>query len=83
MHTISVSQLQAALDECLAWVKAGEEVLVTEDDALIAKIVPLESTGLIIPGSGRIADAVWTQPRPKDPTGAGRQALTVERENGR
>jgi len=97
MQKASVSQLQTTLHAYLAWVKAGEEVLVTEDGAPIAKIVPLpqppaplpaslavlEQAGLVRPGSGRVPEAVWTHPRPKDPTGAGRRALGEERESDR
>jgi prevent-host-death family protein len=97
MRTASVSQLKATLRACLAWVKAGEEVVVTERGTPIAKIVPLagphtalpaslaalEQAGLVRPGSGHVPDAVWTLPRPKDPQGLGRQALEEERETGR
>ena len=41
MRQASVSQLKATLRACLAWVKAGEEVVVTERGTPIAKIVPL------------------------------------------
>jgi antitoxin (DNA-binding transcriptional repressor) of toxin-antitoxin stability system len=81
----------------LAWVKAGEEVVVTERGTPIAKIVPLaglpmalppslaalEQAGLVAQGSGRVPDAVWTLPRPQDAQGLGRQALGEERETGR
>jgi hypothetical protein len=30
MHTTSIAQLQATLHVCFAWVKTGEEVVVTE-----------------------------------------------------
>ena len=30
MRTASIAQLQATLHACMAWVKAGEEVVVTE-----------------------------------------------------
>jgi prevent-host-death family protein len=97
MRQASVSQLKATLRACLAWVKAGEEVVVTERGTPIAKIVPvtgsplvlptslaaLEQAGLIRPGSGLVPDEVWTLPRPKDPQGLGRQALEEERETGR
>jgi prevent-host-death family protein len=97
MRKASVSQLQATLRACLAWVKAGEEVVVTERGTPIAKIVPwaeppvvlptslvaLEQAGLVRRGFGRVPDEVWTLPRPKDPHGLGRQALEEERETGR
>jgi prevent-host-death family protein len=96
MRTASVSQLKATLRACLAWVKAGEEVVVTEHGIPIAKIVPLagapappsslaalEQAGLVTRGSGHVPDEVWTLPRPKDPQGRGRHALEEERETGR
>ena len=97
MRKASVSQLKATLRACLAWVKAGEEVVVTERGTPIAKIVPLAKppaalpaslaalaqAGLVTRGSGHVPDEVWTLPRPKDPQGFGRLALTEERETGR
>jgi len=97
MRQASVSQLKATLRACLAWVKAGEEVVVTERGIPIAKIVPmagqpvappaslaaLEKAGLVRRGSGCVPDEGWTLPRPKDPHGLGRQALEEERETGR
>jgi prevent-host-death family protein len=97
MRNASVSQLKATLRACLAWVKAGEEVIVTEHGTPIAKIVPfagppvslpaslaaLEQAGLVTRGSGRVPDEVWTLPRPQDPRGLGRDALGEEREMGR
>jgi antitoxin (DNA-binding transcriptional repressor) of toxin-antitoxin stability system len=81
----------------LAWVKAGEEVVVTERGTPIAKIVPvaglsaalptslaaLEQAGLVMQGSGRVPEEVWTLPRPQDVEGLGRHALGEERETGR
>jgi antitoxin (DNA-binding transcriptional repressor) of toxin-antitoxin stability system len=81
----------------LAWVKAGEEVVVTERGTPIAKIVPvaglsaalptslaaLEQAGLVMQGSGRVPEEVWTLPRPQDAEGLGRHALGEERETGR
>jgi prevent-host-death family protein len=97
MRTASIAQLQATLHACLAWVKAGEEVVVTERGTPIAKIVPLaglsvalstslatlEQAGLVTQGSGRVPDEVWTLPRPKDAQGLGQHALGEEREIGR
>jgi prevent-host-death family protein len=97
MRQASVSQLKATLRACLAWVKAGEEVVVTERGTPIAKIVPLAQppapvpaslvalaqAGLVTRGSGQVPDEVWTLPRPQDPEGLGRRALTEERETGR
>jgi prevent-host-death family protein len=97
MRQASISQLKATLRACLAWVKAGEEVLVTERGTPIAKIIPVAESSLGLPpslvtlaqvglvrlGSGQVPDEVWTLPRPKDPQGLGQQALEEERETGR
>ena len=97
MRTASIAQLQATLHTCLAWVKAGEEVVVTECGTPIAKIIPLaglsvalpaslatlEQAGLVTQGSGRVPDEVWTLPRPQDAQGLGQHALGAERETGR
>ena len=97
MRTASIAQLQATLHACMAWVKAGEEVVVTERGTPIAKIVPvaglsaalpaslaaLELAGLVMQGSGRVPEEVWTLPRPQDAEGLGRHALGEERETGR
>jgi len=97
MRNASVSQLKATLRAYLAWVKAGEEVIVTERGTPIARIVPfagpptslpaslaaLEQAGLVTRGVGRVPDEVWTLPRPKDPQGLGRHTLEEERETGR
>jgi len=74
MRKTSVSHLKATLRACLAWVKAGEEVVVTERGIPIAKIVPaagptslaaLEQAELVTRGSGRVPDEFWTLPRPQ------------------
>jgi prevent-host-death family protein len=97
MRTASIAQLQATLRTFLAWVKAGEEVVVTERGTPIAKIVPmvglsaalptslaaLEQAGLVRQGSGRVTEEVWTLPRPQDAEGLGRHTLGEERETGR
>jgi prevent-host-death family protein len=97
MKSASVSKLKATLSACLAWVKAGEEVVVTERGKPIAKIVPLspdssirsshlaalERAGLVKIGSEKLPKDFWEIPRPKDVQGVGLQALLKERETGR
>ena len=97
MKNASVSKLKATLSACLAWVKAGEEVIVTERGKPIAKIIPLpqsasdprsyltslERAGLARPGAGALPEDFWDLPRPKDAQGAGLQALLEERDTGR
>lgn len=96
MKTAAVAKLKATLSQHLAWVKAGEEVIVTERGTPIAKLVPLPRSvlrspeilalvraGLARPGSGRLPRGFWRMPRPKDPAGASLRALLEEREHGR
>jgi prevent-host-death family protein len=97
MKSASVSKLKATLSACLAWVKAGEEVVITERGKPIAKIVPLsqnaldqqshlthlERVGLAQLGTGVLPEDFWQLPRPKDTEGAGLQALLGERDTGR
>lgn len=68
MKTTAVSKLKATLSEQLGYVKAGEEVLVTERGRPIAKIVPVSGAvkqdarrtdlarrGIITPGKGPVS----------------------------
>ena len=95
MKTASVSKLKASLSQYLKRVKAGEEVLVTERGRLIAKLCPtsisdmlpehlidMEKQGLIKRGSGKLPKNFWELPRPKDPRGLVRKAVSQEREEG-
>ncbi len=92
-HSVSVSALKASLSRYLRQVKAGEEVIVTERDRPVAKLVPvtgsmpatarlraMERDGRIRLGSGRLPADFWRLPRPKDARGLVRRALTEERE---
>ena len=71
MRTAAVSKLKATLSEHLGYVKAGEEVLVTERGKPVARIVPvgdlpnddprrrdLIRRGILRPGKGRISRAL-------------------------
>jgi len=46
MKTAAVSKLKATLSEQLGYVKAGEEILVTERGKPIAKIVPVDPAAM-------------------------------------
>ena len=94
--SVSVSSLKASLSRYLERVKAGEEVIVTERDRPVAKIVPLsnpagtpehlrrlEREGRIKLGTGRLPRDFWELPRPKDPEGLLGKAIEEEREEGR
>ena len=95
MKTASVSKLKASLSEYLKRVKAGEEVLVTERGRPIAKLCPIsgsdvlsehliemEKQGLLKRGTGKLPKNFWDLPRPKDPKGSVRKAVSQEREEG-
>lgn len=93
MKTTPVSRLKATLSECLAQVKAGEEIIVTERGTPIAKLIPfspdrsfppphlleMARAGLIRIGSLHLPDGFRDMPRPADPHGAGITALLEER----
>ena len=95
MRTAAVARLKAELSRFLSRVKAGEEPLVTERNVPVARIVPvtsatggdaglreLERQGLIRVGSGKLPRGFWKLPRPRDPKGSVRRAVTQEREGG-
>lgn len=95
MKKAAVAELKAQLSRFLSRVKAGEEILVTERNVPIARLVPvgqvgkdqeslrdLERQGLIRLGSGRVPRDFWKLPRPRDPEGRVRKAVAREREEG-
>jgi prevent-host-death family protein len=97
MKSTQVSELKATLSQCLAKVKAGEELIVMERGKPIAKLVPmprqrdmetaqlsdLVRAGLARSGSGKLPVGFWKLPRPKDRKGRALQALLTERVEGR
>lgn len=76
MRTMGIAELKALLAETLARVTGGEEVLVTEHDRLIARLVPpsagspaaaapsLAARGLIRPPEKPLDEAFWKLKRP-------------------
>lgn len=93
--TTTVSELKAHLSRFLRRVKAGEEVLVTERNVAVARIVPvapaapererlreLERQGLVKIGSGRLPRNFWSLPRGRDAAAHVRSAVAEEREEG-
>lgn len=91
--TAAVAELKAHLSRFLRRVKAGEEILITERDVPVARIVPvrpvadervraLERQGLVRLGTGRLPKDFWTRPRGKDAKGLVRAAVAEEREGG-
>lgn len=95
-ESAGVAELKASLNEYLARVKAGEEVMVVEGGKPIARLVPvkldegaewerlreMERRGEARLGSGKIPDEFWEIRRARDPEGKVRKALIEEREEG-
>lgn len=93
--TAAVAELKARLSHYLRRVKAGEEVLVTERNVPVARLVPvgkatpdqerlrdLERQGLIRLGTGALPKGFWKLPRGRDPDALVRTAVAEEREGG-
>jgi prevent-host-death family protein len=90
--TTSVAALKARLSEYLRRVKAGDEVIVTDRGAPIARLVPLEPaerratrrdrlvrSGLLRPGRGKLPKAIVTSVPPDPGTEGVVRALIEER----
>jgi prevent-host-death family protein len=87
-----VAELKAQLSRYLALVKAGEEIVVTERNVPVARLVPvgererdtalrdLERQGLVRIGTGRLPRGFWRLPRGRDPKAFVRKAAAEERE---
>ena len=94
MKIAAVAKLKAQLSQYLARVKAGEEILVTERNVPVARIVPvergagdarmseLERQGLVRLGSGKLPRNFWKLPRGRDAKAGVRRAVAEERESG-
>ncbi|MFN8824131.1 MAG: type II toxin-antitoxin system Phd/YefM family antitoxin [Planctomycetota bacterium] len=95
MKTTAVADLKSRLSSYLRMVKSGEEILVTERDVPVAKIVPigevgsqpeslrdLERRGLVRLGTGRLPRGFWRLPRGRDSKASLQSALREERERG-
>ncbi len=91
----AVADLKAHLSQYLRRVKAGEEVVITERNVPIARLVPLtgaeagesamrelEARGIARVGTGGLPEAFWTLPRPRDRRASVRRAVAEERESG-
>ena len=96
MSKVAVTELKARLSRYLSRVRAGEEILVTDRNVPIARLVPvkgadvwdeemreLERQGLIRLGKGRLSRKFWEMPRGQDPQGLILKALLEERRQGR
>jgi prevent-host-death family protein len=95
MKTAAVAELKARLSRYLSRVKAGEEILVTERNVPIARLVPvagrvegleglrdLERQGLIRVGTSTLPKDFWKLPRGRDPRALVRRAVAEERGEG-
>ena len=90
MKRTGVAELKAQLSRYLARVKAGEEIIVTERNVPVARLVPvgerdaalrdLERQGLVRVGTGRLPRGFWRLPRGRDPKALVRKAAAEERE---
>lgn len=71
MRSAAISKLKATLSEYIGFVKAGEEVLVTERGKAVARIVPVSGVpasdarrmdlirrGIMRPGKGRVSQEI-------------------------
>jgi GPH family glycoside/pentoside/hexuronide:cation symporter len=94
MRRTGVAELKAQLSRYLARVKAGEEIVVTERNVPVARLVPvgerardaalrdLERRGLVRLGTGRLPKGFWRLPRGRDPKALVRKSVAEERERG-
>src|SRR3989475_8762959 len=88
MDIAAVAELKAKLSRYLRRVKAGEEILVTERNVPVARIVPvtapageealrdLERQGFLRRGCGKPPKKLWGSTRPRADKTAGRQPGT-------
>jgi len=95
INAAAISKLKANLREYLNHVKAGNEILITDQGKPVARLVPIsrakterkslarmERQGLIRLGSGKLPRRFWSLPKPQDPKGLVRKALLDERNSG-
>lgn len=70
MKTASVQQVPEQWPEILRWVAAGEEVQVTEQDKVVAKVVPVTPEPVSQPDFLARAKAIWGEQPPGKPLSA-------------
>ncbi|MBM3780792.1 MAG: type II toxin-antitoxin system Phd/YefM family antitoxin [Acidobacteria bacterium] len=65
-QSIGIRQLKAELSQCLRRVEAGEQIIITDRGAPIARLVPAGSAGAPLWVDGVIAagQAVWSGGKP-------------------
>jgi antitoxin (DNA-binding transcriptional repressor) of toxin-antitoxin stability system len=77
MKTASVQQVPQQWAEILRWVAAGEEVEVTQQDQVVAKVVPVKQT--VTPDFLARAKAIWGE----TPSGKALSAVVSEARGGK
>jgi antitoxin (DNA-binding transcriptional repressor) of toxin-antitoxin stability system len=75
MKTASVEQVPKQWPQIMVWIAAGEEVQVTEQDRVVAKLVPAKSPA---PDFLARAKAIWGE----SPTGKPLSELVTEARGG-
>jgi len=70
MKTASVQELPAQWPQILRWVAAGEEVQVTQQDKVIARVLPAQPAPVAQPDFLARAKAIWGEQPPGQPLSA-------------
>ncbi len=70
MKTASVQQVPQLWNEILGWVAAGEEVEVTQQERVVAKVVPATPPRIAQPDFLARAKAIWGEQPPGEPLSA-------------
>ena len=96
MTRVSIALLRTRLRQYLNAVKAGEEIIVTDRNMPVARIVPIDAavrqqahlrwlvrSGRARPGTGKLPADFWTRRLPADTGGHALRALLEDREEGR
>jgi antitoxin (DNA-binding transcriptional repressor) of toxin-antitoxin stability system len=78
MKTASVQQVPQRWTEILGWVAAGEEVEVTEQNKVVAKVVPASSSPVSQPDFLARAKAIWGE----EPKGKPLSTVVAEARGG-
>ncbi len=92
MKAVNIAELKNNLSLYLRKVRAGQEVVVKDRDALIAKLIPwhgepseellaLANQGLVHLGKGQIDDEFWEIPVPRVSENALRRVMEAEGED--
>ena len=70
MKTASVQQVPQQWTQILRWVAAGEEVQVTQQEKVVAKVVPVEAAPVPQPDFLARAKTIWGEQPPGKPLSA-------------